>query len=38
MAAMGETTITDIGCVEKTFPDFVTEMKSLGCDLTTTEA
>jgi 3-phosphoshikimate 1-carboxyvinyltransferase len=38
LAAMGETTITDIGCVEKTFPDFVSEMLSLGCDLQTTGA
>ncbi len=34
LAAGGETRITEIKCVEKTFPDFVEQMKSLGSDLT----
>jgi 3-phosphoshikimate 1-carboxyvinyltransferase len=38
LGAAGETTITDIGCVEKTFPDFVEQMLGIGCDLETTGA
>jgi 3-phosphoshikimate 1-carboxyvinyltransferase len=33
LVATGETTITDIECVEKTFPDFVEQMTLLGADL-----
>ncbi len=33
LAASGQTTITEIECVEKTFPDFVEQMTLLGADL-----
>ncbi len=33
LVAEGQTLISDIECVKKTFPDFVTQMQSLGCDL-----
>jgi len=36
LLAEGESTISDIECVKKTFPDFVHQMQHVGCDMTTT--
>ncbi len=33
MAAEGQTLISDIECVKKTFPDFVAQMRTLGCEM-----
>ena len=33
--ACGQTTISDIDCVKKTFPDFVSQMRGLGCEMET---
>jgi 3-phosphoshikimate 1-carboxyvinyltransferase len=33
MAARGQTTISNCECVKKTFPDFVPQMRQLGCDM-----
>jgi len=31
--AQGQTSISDIECVRKTFPDFVHQMQGIGCDM-----
>ncbi|MHC4982616.1 MAG: 3-phosphoshikimate 1-carboxyvinyltransferase [Planctomycetota bacterium] len=33
LVADGYTTISDIECVKKTFPDFVTQMRGVGCEM-----
>jgi 3-phosphoshikimate 1-carboxyvinyltransferase len=33
LAASGQTSISDIECVKKTFPSFVEQMSMLGCDM-----
>ena len=33
LVAGGQTLITDIDCIKKTFPAFVAEMESIGCDM-----
>ena len=33
LVADGQTLITDIDCIKKTFPAFVEEMESIGCDM-----
>jgi len=33
LVASGQTSITNVECVKKTFPDFVGQMQSLGCDM-----
>jgi 3-phosphoshikimate 1-carboxyvinyltransferase len=33
MVASGRTIITDIECVKKTFPNFVSQMIDIGCDM-----
>ena len=35
LAAEGKTTISDIDCVKKTFPNFVQQMQGLGCEMAT---
>jgi len=34
MAAKGQTLISNVECVKKTFPDFVAQMQAIGCDMT----
>jgi len=33
LASRGQTFITDIGCIKKTFPHFVEQMQGIGCDM-----
>ena len=33
LVARGQTSISDIQCVKKTFPDFVQQMQGIGCDM-----
>jgi 3-phosphoshikimate 1-carboxyvinyltransferase len=33
LTADGTTTISDVECIKKTFPAFITEMQALGCDM-----
>jgi len=33
LAARGQTLITDIDCIKKTFPNFVEQMQGIGCDM-----
>lgn len=35
LAAHGQSSISDIQCVKKTFPDFVHQMQGIGCDMQT---
>jgi 3-phosphoshikimate 1-carboxyvinyltransferase len=35
LLADGQTVISDVECVKKTFPDFVAQMQALGCDMQT---
>ncbi len=35
LMASDATTITDVECVKKTFPDFVAQMRCIGCDMQT---
>ena len=35
LVARGQTVISDVECVKKTFPDFVPQMRALGCDMET---
>ncbi len=37
LVADGQTLISEIECIKKTFPDFVQQMRSVGCDMTTRE-
>ena len=33
MTASGQTTISDVECIKKTFPDFIKQMRGIGCDM-----
>ena len=33
LVAAGQTVISDVECVKKTFPDFVSQMQTIGCDM-----
>ena len=33
LLAAGQTVISDIECVKKTFPDFVSQMQGIRCDM-----
>ena len=33
LVAAGQTSITNIECIRKTFPDFITQMQGIGCDM-----
>jgi len=33
LAAVGQTLVSDVECVKKTFPDFVAQMQSIRCDI-----
>ena len=35
LIAGGQTAISDIECVRKTFPDYVAQMQAVGCDMST---
>jgi len=35
LVASGQTLISNVECVRKTFPDFVTQMQGIGCDMQT---
>jgi len=35
LVASGATVISNIDCIKKTFPDFVTQMQAVGCDMQT---